>query len=698
MTLADALRGMPERGLGPYRGAAGAPGAGIADLVARLTDPPRVIAAVHDLQPGPLLALRILWFHTAPRMQPWLFHTVFTHSGGGGGADRAIETLVEQALLIPPLSSAGQYVIPEEIRPALLELVTREWLPASGFYLPAEALPPQSWGVDPATVVADFVRFLGALRAGVRVRQQDPLPYQTDQRRMADALDRSSQPALPPTSPGRTPWEGYDPAIGPLFAAAVSFGLMESRDGAWRDSPRVAEWVHLPPEVQWRGLLQLWAALCGRHLDDPLVRGVYGCIGAGTWCRPVALARWLSRFTAEGRDGLQAEVQNIVVGLGVRIGALEWGIPAEAGSGQPSPGEAAAAVEPNGTGRTPPDPPVDCAVRLRPEAAHALGGAAAADFPPFDEAPLVQGTFEILAGPRTPPSVVWLLESWAERVAVDRFTTYRLTRRSVGGAVRRAERVEELLGALERSPAGIPQNVAFSVREWAAGVVRLTADLALLLRCPDIEGAERAARTGALRGCERLGPTTWQVPADNAAAVWRALADAGCDVVGDLQEIRDRISGRLHRPSRSGTPRHPHMPWPGTPDLPLPAGEYASARPRRDAERGAGPVRDAAGSRVHPARAADTRRQEPPRGGRRVPVRSLGDALPAVMRLARHEVVRALQRAIRSGRPLGLVDSAGVTHVLAVRELTDEAVTGDCSRCGTEHHLPMDTITATVRV
>ncbi len=686
MKLADALRGLPERSLGPYRTVAGLPAAGIAELVARLSDPERVAHAVHTLPPGPLLALRILWFHTAPNMAPWLFHTVFISNGGATGADRAVETLVEQAILVPPLSAGGQYVIAEEIRPTLLQLVMREWLPTSGFYLPAGEVPLQIHATDPAAVVSDFVRVLGVLPAGIRVRQQDILPYQADQRRLSAALDRSALPALPPLVPGAIPWEGYAPEVGPLFSVAVAFGLVEAREGVWTDSSRVLEWVNLPPEVQWSGLLQVWATLCATHLDDPLARGVYDCLRSGVWCRPAALARWLAQFTTSGQHRLVAAVHNVIVAFGVRVGALEWGHAANV---------AAPASAADG-GRPEPVPaPEDCAVRLRPEAAHALAGnMTPLDFPRFDEAPLAQGTFEILTGPRTPPALVWLLESWAEREAVDRFTTYRLTRRSVGAAARRAGCAEDLLNALAGSPGGVPQNVDFSIREWAAEVVHLTAELALILRCADETAAERAARTGAFRGCERLGPTAWRVPADRAGTVWRALTDAGCDVEGNLQDFRDRLAGRLHRPVRTDAPP-PQLPWPGVPHLPLPT---PTAHRQSAAGHGMGEKAPAQPSDVRPHTPTRTvPRPEPVRNAPRLSPRSLGDTLPVVMRLTRREVCRALQRGMRLGRPVGLADTAGGTHVLIVQDLTADSVAGYCTCCHEDHRLPLRTIAATVR-
>lgn len=691
MRLGDALRGMPERGLTPYRLALAAPRASIADLLARLTDPERVRAQVDALDPEALLALRILWFNQSAQMQTWQFQTLFNQAGGGAAA-KAVEALVERALLLPPLSAGGLYAIPAEIHPVLDELAQRRWLPDSGFLPPPGETPTEVQGVDVPDLLADFVRFLGALRASIRVRRNDGLPYQADQQRLAHALAPSTLAALPPTVPTLRTWEGYEPTIAPLLVLALVLRLLEPGPEGWRAGHRAEEWVRLAPGEQWYALLSFWAGLCRPHMGDPLLGAVYGALTPDRWCRPTVLAAWLGRFSGEAAARV-AYVHNVIVCLGVRLGALDW---------------APAGAAPEGAA----PPPIS--VRLRPEAAATLRGLEAR-LPALAEPPLVQGTFDVLAGPRTPAETLWLLEGWAERQAVDRFTTYRLTRASVARAARAGLNAEHLLSALERSPGGVPQNVAFSVREWAGGVVRLQAELGMLLRCADERMAEAALRTGALRGCERLAPTLWLVPADRAAAVARQLGEAGCEIEGDLRDIQERLSSRFRTGAHEPLPSI-KVHWPGAPPMDTVLARWTAPPPRPEAEAepaaAAAEVEALAGpepaealpapavrpptSSVRPAPAA----REPlrPPTPRRVQPRSLGDALPAVLRLPRAEVLRVLQRGLQASRPVGVLDRAGARHVLLVRELTDTQVSGECLTCATEHRLHLEEINATVRV
>jgi hypothetical protein len=177
---------------------------------------------------------------------------------------------------------------------------------------------------------------------------------------------------------------------------------------------------------------------------------------------------------------------------------------------------------------------------------------------------LVQGTFEVLAGPRVPPPTVWLLEAWGERVRLDRFATYRLTRASVTAAARRGAPVAELLDALERSPGGVPQNVAFSLREWTESIVRAEMAVGVVLRAADDAAAERLA--GILTRQERLGPRAWWVAPEALSQVWKTASAAGCEISGDLEQIRLQLRP-VERPGRTSL----SMGWPapGTRELPL---------------------------------------------------------------------------------------------------------------------------------
>lgn len=533
MKLSDALHGLPERSLRPYRTLADLPPTSdipAAQLAKLLATPARVRARIAQLDRPAMTALRILWFQgSGPNS--WARSATFRRLEPNASLEQSLKALEEHGILLPTLSVGGP-AIPDELLPTIAEICDTQWLGESNSVVPAEEIPAPPQLVDPAVAVADFIRFLATLRAGVRIRGADSVPYLADQRLLAAAMDRANRQEFPPFHGQGTPWGGYARELGMAFAAALTYGLLDGRGGRWYAGERAAAWAALPPLAQWAGLLQAWilAVLPDQHPPSRMVSAV---LPVGIWCRPRRRWRFITRYQAVDPDRLTDTTQNLVLALGIELGALEYGPLADA---------------------------EEWMVRLRPEAVRALQwleGATAErpPFPEFAETPLAQGTFEVLAGPRVAPQAVWVLESWAERSRLDRYATYRLTQGSVTSAARRGEQLSELLAVLENSPGGVPQNVAFSLREWTGGVVRAQAEVGVVLRVDDDDAAERVA--GVLARQERLGPRAWLVTSEALAQVWRSLTAAGCEIAGDLDHLRLQL-----RPVDRPTTTTPGLPWP----------------------------------------------------------------------------------------------------------------------------------------
>ncbi len=695
MKLVDAMAALSERTLQTYRQALGTPLATAGEVAAALTQPAQVEHALRALTPGPLAAVRILWFNArTSALPPWYFQSLYPRGRGVESAEIAVATLVARGLLIPPALLNGGIALAEEVAPAVAALAGGAWLDEAAFYLTPEEQADAdavAQAGDPAAVVADMARLLGVLRSGIRIRQNEPRPYQADMRRMLSAVDAAFVPPRPAAPPprGPVPWSDYPDALAPLFAAAVCHELVVSDGSVWRASPRAAAFVQAPPAEQWRALVRFWREHTDTISLNPHSRGLFNLVRQGRWCRPGHLAAFLiPHLPGDTAATLWALVHPILIGTGIRLGILEW---AELRGDPAGPRELAAASGAGGT-----------AVRVRPEALSAMDGAPLQSFPAFDEVPRVQGTFDVLAGPRTAPQTLWTLEGFAERVSLDRFATYRLTRASVTAACRRGDGVDPLLEALAASPGGVPQNVAFTVSQWADGVGRADIGMAVVLTIPEPRQAERAAVGPALRSCERLGPTAWRIPAEQLTTACRQLETEGFQIDGSLQELKDRLRAMQHAGFRPPV-SEPRAGWPGKIELPLP-GEPWPELPQPDR-----PPRPAATPLPGPAatlapRAAATPQPAAPAAPRPAPAvrpvvppaerRSLATPLPPVVPLGRAAVRRALEGALASGQPVGLLDVRGRAHLLQVRRLEADAVEGDCSRCGHAHRLPLTAIAA----
>ncbi len=147
-----------------------------------------------------------------------------------------------------------------------------------------------------------------------------------------------------------------------------------------------------------------------------------------------------------------------------------------------------------------------------------------------EESIIVEGTFEIWVPAEACPYITFVLESFAERVQWDHLSQYRLTRQALHRALEAEERVERLLEALKRYGRGeIPQNVAYTLQEWAAAYGQLALERPVLLKAEEAVLLEEVlADPQVQQACgERLSPTAILVHPEQAAALVEHLADMG---------------------------------------------------------------------------------------------------------------------------------------------------------------------------
>lgn len=157
---------------------------------------------------------------------------------------------------------------------------------------------------------------------------------------------------------------------------------------------------------------------------------------------------------------------------------------------------------------------------------HPDGDAARAEDPRPEGRFFVQPNFEIMAdGGGDNIGAIVRLSRVAELESFDRAALLRVTRESVLRALDAGLRRREIVEALsDGGRVAVPQNVEYSVEEWAAAYDRyeLRTDVYVL----EADGpAELDALEADLPGClERIGPTAARVPPDHIAQVEAALA------------------------------------------------------------------------------------------------------------------------------------------------------------------------------
>jgi len=151
-------------------------------------------------------------------------------------------------------------------------------------------------------------------------------------------------------------------------------------------------------------------------------------------------------------------------------------------------------------------------VRLTPLGARALGRAIPDDLAQAGRPLMVNPDFEVLLFPEGGETydLITRLDRFAERQSSDSVYRYKLTAPSIEKAVAEGLDVSEILRVLsENARSAIPQNVVYSVKEWAGKVRFVSARRMLVLRGRNREIMDRVLRTLSSRSlvAERLSPT-----------------------------------------------------------------------------------------------------------------------------------------------------------------------------------------------
>lgn len=139
-----------------------------------------------------------------------------------------------------------------------------------------------------------------------------------------------------------------------------------------------------------------------------------------------------------------------------------------------------------------------------------------------------QPSFEILAPKETEPAVLWMLGLFCDLQQIDGFRTYRLTRESVHRGLNWVG-IQDFIDLAEQCGPGLPNNVQFTLKDWAAGFGKAALIPGTLLRCEDAELAQAIyyAPRFVNSGIERLNETDLLIPPASKTLLDQILADLG---------------------------------------------------------------------------------------------------------------------------------------------------------------------------
>lgn len=176
----------------------------------------------------------------------------------------------------------------------------------------------------------------------------------------------------------------------------------------------------------------------------------------------------------------------------------------------------------------------DTVLRLTPFGRWIAGKRVEPSTPPLGDTPFeVGGNFQVLLY-RPTPRRVWALSAFAELQTLDRVSTYTLTAEALVRALAGGVDLDQIIGLLERQNGGpLPQNVAYTLKEWDRGYRRVWLRRAVVL-VPD-EGEESSPIADALK---------------EAGLEPEVLPDGRIALLYDEQDAGERLYTAAHRALR----------------------------------------------------------------------------------------------------------------------------------------------------
>ena len=366
-----------------------------------------------------------------------------------------------------------------------------------------------------------------------------------------------------------------------LAFLARQLGLVQARDGQLQAAPEAADWFSLPVPVQVAALWAGWRdAVTWDDLRQAVRRSWRIQVPAGARYEPattrrralaaLALAcppgvwvglteivaavhqadpaflrapdapRWEIVDLLTGRDLAPARYWDQVEGTLLRYlvtGPLHW-------LGCISLGYTPGSGTADGV-------PAYCA--LTGLGAYLWGIATSPWTPPALEHLVIQPNFEVVVPFHADLGAALRLERLAEPVQSGPVRVYRLTRDRFYAALDAGGTVEDLLAFLaQASDAPLPQNVAYTLRDWAGQYGRVCLEPATILRTRDeilMQELRASRRIAPLLG-EPLAPTIQLVAEENLPALVGRLREDGYMPRVRIVIPEERPTGRLHLAER----------------------------------------------------------------------------------------------------------------------------------------------------
>jgi hypothetical protein len=411
------------------------------------------------------------------------------------------------------------YFVPSDLQTQLATMFGQELLSRVAIAADIEVRAQSS---DSYAVMRWICQFLAYTQKSVVELTQAGAIYRRTQRVLLRMMGRD----LGPEEPAEAPREGQPPGTGlhpdPLdfvFDYCRSRELCEVVNGALQPTIAAEQWMSLPLRQRREDLLGFWReARISWDVDVQAVLSVLMTLPDSAWVDLQALFHEVEPMASDlFRGSLRRRLEHKVVRYLILQGLLDIGE----------------------TAHGPVCRLTDLGRALLGARGAGVTGAAGAG---GDETEVqvqdveierrffIQPNFELLVPARLDTALLWRLEEIADLDKPDWMMVYRVSRASVYRALRLGRGAGEILGLLEQHALNeLPQNVAFSVRDWATAFGRIRFAAAFTLQCDTAALADELMASRSVRQyvLGRLSPTVLIVDRQRHADLIAALESEG---------------------------------------------------------------------------------------------------------------------------------------------------------------------------
>ncbi len=425
-------------------------------LWGRLTDPQYLARITHRFDQHTRTVLRLLTFISddAGIASP-LVHQKLVRLARDWGSDPGhfLHPLTRKGLVVSVTTGPSRYfyLVPNEIRQHLVSIFAGDV--RESFELLSEA--PKTHRYDAGAFLRDLYTFLAWIRFNPPKITQAGSIYKRSQKQLLQLLEATDVP------PHFRRDEGELSRLDWMQQFCMAEGFIEVQDGVLSITSSARAWFQRTTQEQLQSVFGFWMERQPYLFVHVAVR-LLNIMEPEQWISLGSLQQQIQAFSPEilWENTLNERFFEWMIHPWIYFGFIKYSMQ-------------------------------DKALCLSQTGYRILNNLSLEQEEPVDYTMIVQPNYEVLVDRRLAPEIRWELEQFALLQKNDQMVIYRICQDSIYRAMKTGMEAEPMIGFLKQySRTGVPQNVAYAIREWASHYGQLEFMDVLLLRCKDEQLAE----------------------------------------------------------------------------------------------------------------------------------------------------------------------------------------------------------------